>query len=460
MRSTRIMVAQAPLTALVILAACLDGTGPRARPGASENEPPPEAARLVWFELQPRVITHGSADSIDLNVAVSETVVAVRFQPRTGSSIALRRVTANLYSTRLGPGALFFGYRVGDLHQAVGVLELVGAGQTDEHIIIANVKDASVPTVSVGALASGVQATEHVLNIRHDVLTSGGEIAPTVLRTLYDHLADDYTFVAVIEQVSAPKDPFFVAVRNSITGLGLAMLDRGATYGSPVRLEGIVQYPRQSDFDLAETDDIHEIAHRWVNHSTHSLLSPGRPHWPLSSIAHGIMGWHDPVTNAALPFAFEITRQENGTHLLTATETPRSFNDLELYFIGLLPADSVRTHYVFANQNQREQVRNSGVLSGGVDSIRVGDIVARDGERAPSAAAAPREFRIATIVLSRAGLLSQDEMSFFEYMAARGEQRTALPVSDGLVRGTTLPFFIATGGRATLVTQLRENTPL
>jgi hypothetical protein len=126
----------------------------------------------------------------------------------------------------------------------------------------------------------------------------------------------------------------------------------------------------------------------------------------------------------------------------------------------LLPADSVRTHFVFVNQNQTAQVRNNGILVGAVDSIRVEDIIARDGERAPSAATAPREFRIATVVLSSGGMLSQQEMSFFEHMAARGEQRVALPYSDGLIRGTTLPFFIATGGRGTLVTRLRTTTPL
>lgn len=460
MRFTRDTLPRASLPALIVLAACLDGTGPRARPGTSETEPPPEGASLLWFETQPRVITHGSSDSIDLNVAVSEAAVAVSFQPRTGSAIALRRVNASLYSARLSPAALLFGYRIGDLHQAVGVLEVVGAEETKEHVIVANVKDASVPTVDVSTLTPGVQATEHVLNIRHDALNPGGEVAASVLRTLYDHFADDYTFVAVIEQVNSPKDPFFLAVRNSISGLGLAMLDRGATYGSAAELEGIIHYPRQSDFDLAETDDIHEIAHRWISYATQPSLAPGRPHWPLSSIAYGIMGWQDPVTNEALPFPFQITRQQDGTHALSATDTPRSFNDLELYFMGLLPADSVRTHFVFANQNQRAQVRSNGILVGGVDSIRVGDIVARDGERVPPAAAAPREFSIATVVLSSGGMLTRDEMSFFEYMAARGEQRVGLPFSDGLIRGTTLPFYIATGGRATLVTRLRITAPM
>jgi hypothetical protein len=194
-----------------------------------------------------------------------------------------------------------------------------------------------------------------------------------------------------------------------------------------------------------------------MNYSTHPLLALGRPHWPLSSAAFGVMGWSDPQTRVSIAFGFDIVRQGDGTHLLRSTDLPRSFNDLELYMMGLLPADSVRTHIVFADQNQSAQVRNNGVLRGAVDSVRIADIVARDGPRVPAAAIAPREFRLATIVLSRNGLLTLDEMAFYDYMAARGEQRVALPFSDAITRGTTLPFYVATGGRATLTTALRSS---
>jgi hypothetical protein len=41
-------------------------------------------------------------------------------------------------------------------------------------------------------------------------------------------------------------------------------------------------------------------------------------------------------------------------------------------------------------------------------------------------------------------------MAFFDYMAARGEAKTELNYSSGLVSGKTLPFYLACGGRAIL----------
>jgi hypothetical protein len=84
-------------------------------------------------------------------------------------------------------------------------------------------------------------------------------------------------------------------------------------------------------------------------------------------------------------------------------------------------------------------------------------IIARDGVRKPAAADAPHSFQLATIVLSRGGVLTRDEMSFFEYMAARGEQHNATIFFNGFLRGTTLPFYAATQGRATLVTNLKAS---
>jgi hypothetical protein len=157
-----------------------------------------------------------------------------------------------------------------------------------------------------------------------------------------------------------------------------------------------------------------------------------------------------------LPFIF--TKQPNNTYLVDVAETPRSFNDLELYFMGLLPGDSVAQHVVFLNQAQQNQFKPGGILSGTLDTVTVAKIVARDGPRLPPVATSPKSFRVATIVLSRNSLLSNSEMSFFEHLAARGEARQPVPYSMGGVSGVSLPFFLATGGRATLVTNLSTAT--
>jgi hypothetical protein len=127
---------------------------------------------------------------------------------------------------------------------------------------------------------------------------------------------------------------------------------------------------------------------------------------------------------------------------------------MELYLMGLLPPDSVRPHVVFADQNQQSQLRAGGILRGRVDTVRVAHVIATDGVRTP-AARQSQEFRMATIVLTRGGILTRQEFDFFEYVAARGELRVPVVASNGITRGTTQPFFLATGGRATLSTRIR-----
>ncbi len=58
-------------------------------------------------------------------------------------------------------------------------------------------------------------------------------------------------------------------------------------------------------------------------------------------------------------------------------------------------------------------------------------------------------------MLSRGSLLTADELAFFDAMAARGSAETELPYTSGFSRGTTLPFYLATGGRARLDMRIR-----
>jgi len=62
------------------------------------------------------------------------------------------------------------------------------------------------------------------------------------------------------------------------------------------------------------------------------------------------------------------------------------------------------------------------------------------------------------VVISRDRLLTDDEMSIFEYFAARGEGDAAVPFTSGLARGTTKPFSVATRGIGRVDFRL-ETTP-
>jgi hypothetical protein len=121
--------------------------------------------------------------------------------------------------------------------------------------------------------------------------------------------------------------------------------------------------------------------------------------------------------------------------------------------MGLVSTSGVRPHIVFRDQSM--QVQPNSILPGPVDTVRIADIVAANGARSPSAAVAQRDFRIATVVLSRGRLLTPDEMAFFDHMAARGASENVLQYTQGTSRGETKPFYLATGQRARLITRVR-----
>lgn len=446
--------------AMITLTACIDGTGPRPRPGATDDtQPPPttDPVHVLWAELQPRVITFGVTDTLILTVQLSGVPNRASLLLRTGPLLQLQRVSATLYTTKVPANLALFGYRIGDLHQAVGLIDVSSGGGTSEMVLMANVKDNTSPISGFTSHSPTMQSSDHVVNIRHDAILRGAPAPASVMRGFYELFPDEYDFIAVLESVQSDNSTFYTAVQNQTTGIGSSIFNNASAYGSNGRLQGVVQYPVDAHFDLARTDNIHEIAHRWMNHLAHPLVNAARPHWPISTLAFGIMGLAGNTTSEWMPFPFDVVRQQDGTHVLRTTDAPRSFNDMELYLMGLLPADSVRVHVVFADQNQRPQVRPNGVLRGRVDSLTIASVIAQAGVRVPSAASAQRDFRMATIVLSRNGLLSRDELGFFDHLAARGELRVTVPFTDGVTRGNTLPFFLATGGRATLTTRLRRS---
>ena len=439
--------------------ACTDAFGPRPRPTGIRPDSVTPDATLLWYEMQPRVVTIGQTDSVRFNVAVEGIPRTVNIELRTGP-VHLVRQSNGLFSARVAVADLLFGYRTGDLHNSAVLLQVSdSAAVSEQRTILVNVKDGSVGNVTPQTLAANsVQAATHVVNIRYDNLYLGGQVPSQVLRTFYQHFGDDYDFVSVIGQVHSADELIYFAARNNITGLGLQTFDRAEAYGSASRLQGILNFPNDGFFDLADTNVLHELGHRWMNFGNLQSTRGARPEWPISTLAFGITGFADPATATPLVFRFLLTRQPNGTYsVVIHSDRPRTFNDFELYLMGLLPPDSVAPHVVFLNQDQRSQLKNGGSLSGPLDTVSVAKWIARDGVRNPSYANSQRDFKMATIVLSRGGLLSRDELSFFNHMAARGEAEADLAVITGSTRARTLPFFAATGGRGTLTTRLRVN---
>lgn len=232
-------------------------------------------------------------------------------------------------------------------------------------------------------------------------------------------------------------------VRNDIAGIGLKIFDRGADYGSPSRMSSIITMGNQNDWPSDPQEHVvglnsaisivcHEQGHRWLAYvrfdAEHDikddLLGRDNSHWSFlvdtrtdsegtfSSLMEG-NSWRD---------------NGNGT-FATIENAVNYFSPLDEYLMGLRPASEVGNISYLATDTQLKYIlREKSPVSGfSMSAVRktatVAQIVEREGVRVPAASDAPKEFRIAFILLTEEG--SQPSNSTLNKMSR---------YSDALVR--------------------------
>jgi len=118
--------------------------------------------------------------------------------------------------------------------------------------------------------------------------------------------------------------------------------------------------------------------------------------------------------------------------------------------MGLLAIEEVRPHVVLKNQDVPPR---AGLKVGPVIEVTGGMIVAKVGPRVPDYRTSPKTFRLATVLLSEQPLPA-DAMWFYDYFSARAEATAELAVNPREGPRTTLPFYLSTGKRGRVITQL------
>lgn len=306
--------------------------------------------------------------------------------------------------------------------------------------------------------SASVQHTSHVVNVvAPDYF---GELLPhRATQRFYAAFGDDYDFLHIVYWPSRHENRTYSTVRMAIAGLGRSPRDNTALYGSRGRLLGMVQFPLAPLFDGANETVAHELGHHWINGLDFDPLAQGLPHWPYSTMGTGLMGISIGGRNGAGgSFSCDIAEQD-GRLLLRRSSGPVLFNDLDLYLMGLMPADEVAPQWVLNDQAAAASLQCAGqaVPTGAATRLTVQDVIARAGPRVPDAASAPRRFRVATLLVTRDGLASPEAMAHFSAMAQRAEAREPLSGLEGRALTPGVPFYVATRGRATLHTGLLQD---
>jgi hypothetical protein len=442
-----------PLT--VVVAFALGSIAASAAPG------------LVYQTFDPMVIPVDSTGDVLYTVCVTGTptrVVLVMNTPSgTATNLALRddgtggdlRRGDSVFTGTLRARDVAALLRPDDVFRAeVGFVEVYdGDTLAIRGNVFADILTVDIPILPVTSLAADAQRTDYVVNLvdRGFVLTNGFDIA-SVLRHFYDLFPDDFDFVNVVAVPGYFQNRFHFAAKSDVRGIGMTPFDTSRTYGSAGRLLGVTMFPNPIFFDLAEPGFQHELGHQWINFLPFAPLNYVLPHWPLSDLASGIMGFADSLSGQGLQFPCIVTPVPGGARLAQQFDPP-VFTDLDLYLMGLLPASQVGPHVVFPRGTPSSDLFNAcagGTWSGTLETVTIADIVRQAGPRVPDAAHSPHSFRVATIIVSPDGLLSRDVMSFYSFFVRRAAVTEEVLCHIGFAKGMAKPFYLSTRGLGTL----------
>ena len=424
------------------------------------------APAIAWTRTTPTVVRADQAAPVRIAVKVTDGVAdAVQFTPLAGAPVALRDDGAGadavagdgVWTTDLPAASLVGGLTAAEVFRRfVGYADLyVGATRTVRVNLIVQVWTPEIGYVGVATPDAATRYSNYVLNVADPALfaAEAGSNDTAIVQRLMQAFGDAFDFVDIVFDRSAVANRYHYVVRNAVSGIGLGANDLGAAYGSAARLKGVTVFPGMTFFDAGARAHSHEIGHQWINYTPQPALAVGAPHWPLSTLASGTMGFSIIGSGAGGDYPCTLTPAFGGL-AATPHTGPYLYKDLDLYLMGLVPASDVATHFVFKTQSSALSFSCEGIIPDNqFIAVSIADVIASSGPRVPAYPAAQRDFTVGVVVVSDAPL-SDEAMAFYDFFARRAEARAPLTVHEGLVQQVEAPFFVQTGGRGTLASHL------
>ena len=309
-----------------------------------------------------------------------------------------------------------------------------------------------LPVVPVYRINNEVQYSSHVVNLRVDDFDHGrideGNAAFdfTQATTLfYTHLEDAYDSLAFIPQRDTMGlSAFYRHVRNDVHGIGLHLFNESPSFGSSGRLKGIEYY--SSAYIARNGISSHELMHQWADFFRLYEIAGVTPGGDMPSAHMPLLFPHENFVGGLLEPYDEIIRQVGSSgDVYRRVMAPDPWqHPLHLYAMGFLPASEVPDLVIFEEQQYHGEP--GAEISGGARVVTIDDIIAKHG---PRTGPVQREWRRATIVISIGGLLTQEEMDFWNFTARRSSARSHTTGFYG-----EPSFFESTGGNMTLETDI------
>lgn len=412
--------------------------------------------RVIRYDrLEPvlfEAVIEGNVTKVTFELASNHSELLMKDDGTNGDAVAGDNIysitfSANQISSRLTESRVFRPH--------IGFVNLYeGSNRRFRYNVFADVWTSDIPTVSIKQISLDVQFSANLVNIKGDVGLEGFSPIPWS-NQFFNFFNDDYDYFNFILMEGRRGNRYHSDVRNPVQGIGKNLFDDSAGFGSSGKLMGYSVFPIPSFFDGADRTYIHEIGHQWINFLHGTILASGIPHWPYSDLGASVMGI-SPGGGQGLMFGIKFVSEDNGYRLLPDLDRlSYIFNDLELYLMGLVPADSVNNHLVLNDQSQPPKT-DSLYASSAFTVVTINDIIQVVGQRIPDVITSQKDFRIATIVISQK-LLSREAMSLYNLFSYRAELKSPVPAASGFDASISNPFYVATGGLATLNTHIVDS---
>ena len=197
----------------------------------------------------------------------------------------------------------------------------------------------------------------------------------------------------------------------------------------------------------------HQIGHQWVDYWNWSAVSGDVERAGHQPEAHTPLLYPGEVySGAVLRMTRRVAAVDDGAaYAIERTPSPVLLHPTTLYRMGLIGPEAVPDLLVFEQQGQFDE-KNAVTpevgtsIDGGVRAVHINDFMAEHGVRTGPV---DQTWSRVTVVVSRDGLLSADEMSYWNLFAARHA------ATEGVTSWHGAPsFFEATGGRVPLRTDV------
>jgi MYXO-CTERM domain-containing protein len=238
--------------------------------------------------------------------------------------------------------------------------------------------------------------------------------------TAYGDEFDEIVIFTTFEDTGASGAAAYeISAQQDIKGIGQDQFDESLSWGSKTgKLHAFVNMMKWDQFDYPGYPITHpdnylypvlgqEFAHRWLsfmhykdsdgNKST-AMLGRDQAHWASTLQADGSVMDGNMLTQASDGF-------------YDATEFMTRYSSLDLYGMGLIPANDVQPWFLLKNAKTNKgravdptQYLPTGArLTGTREDITIDQVLAAEGARTPSWDTSPHAFRIAFVLVTHPG---------------------------------------------------------